>query len=383
MDTVRSENDHVIVLSGGANVSSKNDPEWQRQSYFLLDILADIGMDAMAVLPQDLHIGLERMKEYEEKGLPYLCANFVDEEGRPVFPGWKMISAGGEKVGIFAVSEGPNNISVKIPKGYSFADEKAAAEKALDELKAAGCTQIVMLYGGRRNEAVMIGDELADVDLIFYGESNSSLRSPVKVGVNGRVASAASRGKDLGEIELSRAADGSIEFSEFTIHELDKAYSEDPAIHDRVEAFKAESAERKKRTKLIKELAAKNNENESSETFTGTETCKRCHIREYEIWSENPHANALASLEIEFEESNPDCIGCHVTGWEMAGGYGLDKRNNDMLRDVQCEACHGYGTTHDRSGGIMAAARNSCTSCHDAEMSPDFDFDKYWTRIEH
>ncbi len=182
---------------------------------------------------------------------------------------------------------------------------------------------------------------------------------------------------------MTRLADGSLDYSDFTIHELDKNYPNDPEVQERVVAFLGESTERKKREKLIKELARKNSENESSETFTGTETCKRCHIREFDIWSMNPHAHAMVSLENEFEENNPECIGCHVTGWELPGGYGMDPRNNQMLQSIQCEACHGYGTTHDRNGGIMSEARDSCTRCHNAEFSPDYNFDTYWARIEH
>ncbi len=383
MDKVRSETDHVLVLNGGDNISGKNDTEWLRQSYFLMDILTEIGMDAVALQGTDLRIGLEDLKTYEASGLPLLCANLLDEEGNSPFPGWKTFQLGDEKVGVLAVTDEAAQRGGFMPEGYHWGDIDEAIDKGLAELRAENCDQIVLMYGGRRNNAVAKAEELQGVDLVYYGNSSSSLKTPIVTDDGARVLVAGNRGKDLGEITLSRLADGSVDFSDFKIHELDEAYPDDPEIQTRVDNFLEEAKERKKREKLIKELARKHSENESTEAFTGTETCKRCHIREFEIWADNPHAHAMVSLENEFEENNPECIGCHVTGWEMPGGYGMDQRNNQMLASVQCEACHGYGTTHDRNGAIMSEARNSCTRCHDAEFSPDFEFSDYWARIAH
>jgi hypothetical protein len=115
----------------------------------------------------------------------------------------------------------------------------------------------------------------------------------------------------------------------------------------------------------------------------GLESCKSCHIREYEIWSANPHAHAMASLETDMQDTNPECVGCHVTGWEMPGGYGLNAGNRQLLANVQCEACHGYGTEHSRGEGNLQAARESCLKCHNREMDADFEFATHWERIRH
>ena len=69
MDKIRGEADHVLVLNGGDNVSGKNDKEWLRQSYFLMDLLTEMGMDAVALQGTDMRMGLEDLKGYEKAGL--------------------------------------------------------------------------------------------------------------------------------------------------------------------------------------------------------------------------------------------------------------------------------------------------------------------------
>ena len=58
------------------------------------------------------------------------------------------------------------------------------------------------------------------------------------------------------------------------------------------------------------------------------------------------HAHAYATLSTQFKEFNLECVGCHVTGYERAGGTTVT--HVDKLRDVQCEVCHGPGSKHVR-----------------------------------
>ena len=76
------------------------------------------------------------------------------------------------------------------------------------------------------------------------------------------------------------------------------------------------------------------------------------------------------------------CLVCHTTGYVWIGGYD-DRPPANKLRNVQCEACHGYGTLHRRDGSMRQEARESCVTCHDQENSPEFDYGTYWAKIAH
>src|SRR5262249_17521895 len=85
------------------------------------------------------------------------------------------------------------------------------------------------------------------------------------------------------------------------------------------------------------------------------------------------------------------CIGCHVTGFQLPGGYpAADSTRNANLMNVTCEACHGPGGKHvaaamaDKKKMInRAVTGNLCTQCHTPAMSPNFKFEDYIKRAMH
>jgi hypothetical protein len=148
-------------------------------------------------------------------------------------------------------------------------------------------------------------------------------------------------------------------------------------------------------------------------TFVGSDKCGECHTKAYAVWSETGHAHAtdtLKKLDIP-RMYDPECLSCHVTGWEpqkffpFKGGYeSLDKTAH--LTQNGCENCHGPGSLHVAiEEGVIAATAaernkareqmrqtiaqakaNACAACHDLDNSPDYiknGFDAYWPKIEH
>lgn len=137
--------------------------------------------------------------------------------------------------------------------------------------------------------------------------------------------------------------------------------------------------------------------------YVGSSKCKTCHMKEYNSWKTTPHAAALtrlasapdssiakmaAALKVELKGAaakEGTCITCHVTGYELPGGYvAADTAKAAVLSGVTCESCHGPGGKHITaplaqkktmiSGTVTAAM---CTQCHTAETSPAFNFEEY------
>jgi hypothetical protein len=152
--------------------------------------------------------------------------------------------------------------------------------------------------------------------------------------------------------------------------------------------------------------------NERLETmgnYVGAQSCMDCHETATRAWRRSGHSRAWQSLKetsIPARNYDPECIACHVVGWNAAellpyrGGF-WSEQETPRLTSVGCEACHGPGENHIRAemGSNEAlqerlrqtrrlpieggAARRLCITCHDGNYSPNFDFDTYWDKIQH
>ncbi len=141
--------------------------------------------------------------------------------------------------------------------------------------------------------------------------------------------------------------------------------------------------------------------------FVGSQRCESCHDISYDIWRRTPHAKAWETLvELDPQRTHdPECISCHVMGWHPTqyfpyeGGFWSEEQTPHLV-GVGCEACHGPGGNHvaaemgsdaalqEKYRSLMVITKedsreHQCTSCHDLDNSPDFDFDTYWPHVEH
>ena len=204
------------------------------------------------------------------------------------------------------------------------------------------------------------------------------------------VTTAASRGREIGEIVLTLTDAGGVQVGPMTIHQLTRQYEEDPDIHARVEEFKKEQQQRLEQARALQSLALEYASQEGEDNYLGTRKCAACHQSIVTAYEHGPHFGSLIALEDSGSESDAACMACHVTGWSRPNGYGqMDLELRDLSR-VQCEACHGYGTAHARDGSMRETARASCAACHDGEFpegcpggAEPFDYAKSWAKIAH
>ncbi|MBM4365182.1 MAG: hypothetical protein FJ102_03130 [Deltaproteobacteria bacterium] len=112
--------------------------------------------------------------------------------------------------------------------------------------------------------------------------------------------------------------------------------------------------------------------------------CSSCHSDRIASWGFDDHARAWASLESRQAARNPECVGCHSTGFGKPGGFSdLEPRLAESYKAVQCEACHGpmRGHAQQDGSGSTPITEATCRACHDAANSPSFDYAAYLRRI--
>lgn len=118
-------------------------------------------------------------------------------------------------------------------------------------------------------------------------------------------------------------------------------------------------------------------EQDSNNSYIGSEACQECHQEEFNQWSHSSHATAFNTLQIVGREYYSKCVSCHVTGFGYSSGYQVGAADRTHLAEVGCETCHGPGKQHTYTplatnirGKVEAS---TCMECHQPEHSPGFE----------
>src|SRR5207302_4468661 len=142
-------------------------------------------------------------------------------------------------------------------------------------------------------------------------------------------------------------------------------------------------------------------------SFAGAKVCGECHKSAWEVWQTTKHAQATESLKTGRAGQSkawinrmfdPECIACHVTGWDpkrfirYKSGF-TGEQSSPHLVGQQCENCHGPGGRHVELERLFAknkkitdelaawrkfqrlnkkTAFDLCAKCHDGDNDPKF-----------
>ncbi len=220
--------------------------------------------------------------------------------------------------------------------------------------------------------------EVKGIDMAVIGHTYRNLTSERLVDDTILLASAY-EGRYIGRADLFlQDTDGKVMAVEVKTTALDDNVPDDEQMKERVDAFKKSLEEFKE----AKRASFPRTYGSDKENYLGDRSCMTCHQAAWDVFSKSAHARAFATLRRQGESDEPECLSCHTTGYQYQNGY-ADAAPYNRLTNVQCEACHGYGTEHERDKGWAQQAKDSCVTCHDQKNSPDFDYASYWAKIKH
>ena len=204
------------------------------------------------------------------------------------------------------------------------------------------------------------------------------------------------RGRVLLEVALERLADG----RRATCSLVPLAGSKtlpggggDPTVKAVLLAHRDEVKEQGVLAKVARQKPTPN-----GAAYVGSRICQGCHPSAWSAYEKMRHFHAWETLEKAEKDPKrygwpvtayPDCVSCHVVGFEEKTGFVTYEETPD-LSAVGCERCHGPGSDHIQApatkklgihGGVMPS--ELCVQCHDFEQSPDFLYGNKWPLIQH
>lgn len=247
-----------------------------------------------------------------------------------------------------------------------------AIGRAKEAVRAAQQSKLPSIYITQldRDSAAQIVESVPELDVIVYTSKSAPRKADDRIGKTWLLTPG-----PQGQYVMSLAFTGD-RFESPTIHTLG------PDVHDHsdVSRYYNRYLDRVEQEKLI-EMVPKS----TDAAYAGTEACRSCHEREYQIWEKSKHALAFETLEADNHDSDPDCVGCHVVGIESSNGF-IAKEKTPQFKDVGCESCHGPAENHVKRPNevrLPTVEALDCLKCHNLANSPNFDFAKYWEKIKH
>ena len=377
-------------MDNGGFFPEQGDSLYRDKAWFLMDGMVLLGTDAVGMSERELKYGRSwLLAQLKRSKLPMTCANVWDNgTKKTLLPQYMIVKRGAVNVGVFALTSdkvdlGPSRDSLTLE------EPAKAAARVVAEMRKKGATVVVLLSQLGKVESEDLVTSVDGIDVVIAGRNVPVLQKGRMIK-NTVACYGGEKGQNIGRTIVTLDASKKMQTGENDVFVLGPDVTEKPELLIMVKSFN--DAFNDKMRKLEKERAAKaavqtggegQGQKPSVDHYVGTEVCQRCHQPEYEQWKTTSHALAWETLVTVKKESTPDCIPCHVVGYQQPGGF---KTGDDAakLADVQCENCHGMGTTHEAMPTqAQKVTEATCRTCHTASTSPAFDFALFQPHILH
>ncbi len=379
LDSVRTKHANVLVLDAGGFFPASEDE--REAAPFLLAEMARMQTAVAGVGTNELRYGYAFAREHAKSaGVPLVSTNLVRyESGEPAFEPWRVVSAGGRKIGVFGLLSsnaelGPARDSLRVD------DPDSAATRAITALHAQNVDMVVLLSQLGKVDSESLATRVHGIDLIVGGGGVPVLPSGIQVA-GATALYGGSQGWQVGVADVRFTGEHRVLDIAAKTVVLGPGVRNQPAMQQRVKAFEDSLNAHLKTRDAAMGAGPALGANVSH--YVGMANCIKCHTSEFEQWKASPHARAWATLVEQHKEATPACVSCHVTGYREPGGF---RTADDEARygNVQCEACHGMGTEHrhwtDTGNTVTEAV---CRKCHTETTSPTFTMAAYFPHVLH
>jgi len=416
----KAEDIPVLILDTGNFISDRPlaEPSLEPalvKADLILRAMDAMGYAVMAVGEMDLFLGPDRLRTLSKTTrVTFLSANVTDTDGKTVFEPHRILQAGGVKVGVIGLTAPPGDQTAFKNRagGTSVKDPVPAAEAAVKSIRDK-CDLLVVLSNIGYAKDLELAHTVAGIDVIISGGTKRFMKNPV-IKERTLITSGYYEGRAIGDLAIYLAGDVKGWVSRYemdllntqikaaeaktgtpagkrhyesliekrdsaarmTLYEpdlisLDPTIPDDPGIVEMINDYRKEL--------LNSSVSSPGQAAPRGERvgYTGPKACAACHEARYRFWLTTDHAGAFDALAPKNAGADPDCMGCHVTGYRRRTGY-WPKAPRIDLRGVQCEACHGVGSLHvgspDTYSLLHLPLAPLCMDCHTEDQDADFDY---------
>ncbi len=379
-----------MVVDGGGFFPEEADSLARDKAWFLMDSMVLLGTDAAGMSEKELKYGRGwLLAQLKRTRLPMVCANVWDKATKKTLvPAYVIVKKGGVNVGVFGLTSdkvdmGPARDSITVE------DPMAAAKRVIAEMRKKGATVIVLLSQLGKVESEDLVTAVDGTDVLIAARNVPMLQKG-RLIKNTITCYGGEQGQHMGRTLVTLDGAKKMQTGENDVFVLGPEVGEKPEILQLVKSFNDAFNDKMRRLEKERALQAplqtggeSQVQKQSVDHFVGAEVCQRCHQPEYAQWQTTGHARAWQTLVDLKKESTPECVTCHVVGYKQPGGL-QTADDAPKLGNVQCENCHGMGTTHEAMPQQpVKITEATCVGCHTSSNSPAFNFAIYQPHILH
>lgn len=359
----------------------------KKRTTAVADAMRMMKYDVVAIGERELNFGLDFLTETVDRGrFEAVCANLMSKKDSTlIFRPYVVKNVGGTRLGFLGLlDDDPRKVGVfeQLENVY-VAGYTEAALKYLPELKAKSDIVIALAHVGL-GAARTLAEQVPGFDVVLVGHGNDRTPLAEKIGET-VLLKAESKSSSLGTLRLGIGSDNRISGFEGATETITKKGRINPEVEKLVKTCEDQEKMRDRllaRRKMELPTVPRRPEVLAAKGYLGWETCKACHEAIYTKWSSDPHSHAFATLAEGDKWNDPACLPCHTTGYEVAAQKDSIDVKPEMW-NVQCEACHGMGTGHQRGEMAVAVTEEVCRKCHTVEWSPNFNYLDALKKIDH
>lgn len=384
---------------------------------YAIESLVKIGYEAIGFGPKDLKMDILSVAiNLDEDANPFVSANVgIAGFDSGFTKRFKIIEKGGVRIGVTGVLGKQYIADLKQMDDVELMDPSEAIRQVLPELRKAECDQLVLLSFASPEESREFARQFPEFNWVVTAEGAEE--PPAELadieGSRGHVVEVAHKGMYVVAVGIYKSGPKAYRYQRVP---LDSRFKDSPEMQAMLVTY-----QRELQTLGLENLGLRPLPYKTQQLFAGSEICGDCHTSAMEVFQNTPHAHATDSLVhlTPPRQYDPECLSCHVTGWEpqkyfpFVSGY-LSLEATPQLVGNGCENCHGPAAKHaaveggeldaseeeqerlraalrltvvenegNRDKQVFGSVVQGCVQCHDVDNSPDFDFQAYWPEVAH
>lgn len=408
----------VAALDMGGQVRRVG-PQAEVKFRYALESLIELDYDAIGFGARDLRLSSDALlfifANLDPEKSPLVSANVgLFGADSPFSKKYQVVEAGGKRIGVTSVLGRKHQEVVENNDDISWVEPSESLQKLMPALEGEQCDLLVLLVHADPDEAKALARQFPQFQVV--ATTGGAEEPPNRAGeIEGSSAQLIEVGHKSMYVVVLGVFDDPQQPFRFQRVPLDHRFEDSPEMQAKLVAYQEELE-----STGLEGLGVMGVKNPAG-VFVGSDVCANCHTEATEFFEKTSHAHATATL-VNLDPPrhyDPECLSCHVTGWNpqeffpyASGYFGLEKTPH--LTNTGCENCHGPGGTHAAVEGgeeevsdevqeqLRAAMRlkivvgegsahgqkmgvvvDGCLQCHDTDNSPDFDFQKYWPKVRH